>query len=192
MRYRYRGFSYRRNPEGVVGGLTGAATSAIRPSYFLGNVTSGAQTAIGYAGVSAVGSALNRIGVGAVLSRVPPGVLQTLLGYVVKGFSVGVVGVLARTAGLDGGLGANIRAGAKANFGVTLLRDVAGVIPGGERVRAFLSGMGNYFQADGWPAMGDYLNAQMQPTLPPPQYGATQGIYGRGSDIYGGEGAVFN
>lgn len=180
---------HRRNPD-ALGSVAAEAKRAVSPSSFVANVKDGSQIALGFGAVSAIGAALNRVGAGQVLARVPEGVARTVAGYIVKGFSVGLVSVAARLAGIGGDFGARVRAGAKANFGVTVLRDVAGVIPGGGRIRAFLSGMGNYFQADGWPAMGDYLNAQMQPTLPPPSYAPTDGIYGTTSDMYGGAASV--
>lgn len=191
MSYRRR-HGRRRNPEASVGAVVREAKESFSPGGLKDNIVNGVQIAAGYAGVSAVGSVLNRLGVGGILGRVPAGVLRTLAGYGVKGFSVGLVGILTRVAGLKGDTGANVRNGAKANFGVTVLRDAAGVIPGGGRISAFL---GNYFQADGWPAMsgmGDYLNVSMQPTLPPPDYAPTDGIYGRNQDMYGGEGSVFS
>ena len=174
----------------ILGSLTSEAKKSINPGALITNVKDGAQIALGYAACSAVGSALNRIGAGGLLARIPDGIARTVAGYIVKAFSVSVVGIGARVAGLGGDFGARLRAGAKANFGVTVLRDVSGAIPGGGRIRAFLSGMGNYFQADGWPAMGDYLNVQMQPTLPPPSFPATDGIYGETSDMYGGGSGV--
>ncbi len=182
----------RNNPSDIVGSISSEAKKAFTPKQFVGNLYSGSQIAGGYAAVSAVGGVLSRLGVAGLLARIPEGPARTLVGYGVKGFTVGLVGILTRAFGLGGELAANVRNGARANFGVTVLRDAAGVIPGGERIRAFLSGMGNYFQADGWPAMGDYLNVQMQPTLPAPNYGATEGIYGRTNDMYGGDGSTFN
>jgi hypothetical protein len=175
-----------RNPSDVVGSVAGEAKRAFSPKSFTGNIVTGLQVAGGYAGVSAFGSVLSRLGAGGLLARVPEGIARTLVGYGLKGFTVGLVDVAARLAGLGGDLRTNIKSGARANFGVTVMRDLAGVIPGGARVQAFLSGMGNYFQSDGWPAMGDYLNVQMQPTLPPPAYAPTDGIYGQNSDMYGG------
>src|SRR5262245_35515727 len=91
--HRMRHRRHRRNPSEIVGSVATEAKRAFTPSTFVGNVKSGSQIALGFAAVSAVGAALNRVGVGGLLARVPEGVARTLVGYAVKGFSVGLVGV---------------------------------------------------------------------------------------------------
>ena len=88
------------------------------------------------------------------------------------------------------GLRTSLTRGAMANFGVTLARDVAGMLGGpGDRIRAYLSGMGDFFAADGWPAMGDYLNASGMPALAQNYQddnvvAGVESVYSAGTEIY--------
>ncbi len=180
----------RRNPE-FVSGAVAEVKKGLSPSGFKDNVVDGLQIAVGYAGVGAFGALESRLGLGGILSRVPGGIARTIAGYLVKGINVGLTGLAARTilGGRHQDLLRNIRGGAKANFGVTVFKDVLGAIPGGGRISAYLSGFGNFLNADGWPAMGDWLNSGMQPSMgPAPDYSMvpTEQIWGTQSDIYGG------
>lgn len=125
-------------------------------------VSTGLQLAGGWVSMGVFGAVEQRLGLASVLGAIPAGAPRTLFGYVVKGVNVALVGVISSVV-LPGknfaGLRTSLTRGAMANFGVTLARDVAGMLGGpGDRIRAYLSGMGDFFAADGWPVMGDYLN----------------------------------
>lgn len=156
-------------------------------------VSTGLQLAGGWVTLSVLGSVEQRLGLAQVLGAIPAGAPRTLVGYVIKGVNVALVGVLSAVV-LPGksfaGLRTSLTRGAMANFGVTLARDVSGMLGGpGDRIRAYLSGMGDFFAADGWPAMGDYLNAGGAPALAQ-GFGddnvvaGAEGVYTQGTEIY--------
>lgn len=176
-----------------MGGVSGAVRRGVSPRAFMDTVSTGLQLAGGWVSMGVIGALEQRLGLASVLGAIPGGAPRTLFGYVVKGVNVALVGVLSSVV-LPGksfaGLRTSLTRGAMANFGVTLARDVAGMLGGpGDRIRAYLSGMGDFFAADGWPAMGDYLNAGGQPALAENfrddnVVAGAEGVYTSGTEIY--------